>query len=143
MNKNNTDTFDALIDPKESGWLNNAKERAENRAWRDKAFDIALKLIRHTRDSSITQVKLAEMMHVTPQYINRVFQGKENLTLETICKFENTLNINLIEATISLTDQYTIEPTKTRLDQIAYSSPITAVTINYDTAEYHFYDYVA
>ena len=40
---------------------------------------------------------LAEEMGVTPQYINKVVKGKENLTLETISKIEQVLGIILFE----------------------------------------------
>jgi len=36
-------------------------------------------------------------MGVTPQYINKIVKGKENLTLETIAKIEKALGITLIE----------------------------------------------
>jgi transcriptional regulator with XRE-family HTH domain len=45
----------------------------------------------------MTQRKLAEEMGVSPQYINKVIKGKENLTLETISKIESVLGIILIE----------------------------------------------
>jgi len=45
----------------------------------------------------MTQKKLPEEMGVTPQYINKVVKGKENLTLETVSKFEEILGIRLLE----------------------------------------------
>ena len=36
-------------------------------------------------------------MDVSPQYINKVVKGNENLTLETISKIESVLGITLIE----------------------------------------------
>jgi len=45
----------------------------------------------------MTQKKLAKLMGVSPQYINKVVKGKENLTLETITKIEQVLGITLIE----------------------------------------------
>ncbi|PLX14061.1 MAG: hypothetical protein C0594_00540 [Marinilabiliales bacterium] len=45
----------------------------------------------------MTQRRLAEEMGVSPQYINKVVKGKENLTLETISKIESVLGITLIE----------------------------------------------
>ncbi len=36
-------------------------------------------------------------MGVTPQYINKVVKGRENLSLETISKIEKALEISLVE----------------------------------------------
>ena len=44
-----------------------------------------------------TKKELAEIMHCSPQYINKLLKGTENLQLETIIKIEQILNTNLIE----------------------------------------------
>lgn len=110
--KANTEKFDALVSNKTSGWHKNTIERTTNKAWQDKAFDIALKVIRHMRTNKVSQVTLAKDMGVTPQYINKILQGKENMTLETICRFESALNITLIEVIYSSTEAYEPEVVK-------------------------------
>ena len=35
-------------------------------------------------------------MNVTPQYVNNIVKGRENLTLETIAKLEKALGIELM-----------------------------------------------
>ena len=35
------------------------------------------------------------MISVSPQYVNKIVKGKENLTLDTISKLEQALEINL------------------------------------------------
>ncbi|MCF8226228.1 MAG: helix-turn-helix transcriptional regulator [Bacteroidales bacterium] len=47
--------------------------------------------------NGMSQKKLAEDMGVSPQYINKVIKGKENLTLETISRIESVLGTTLIE----------------------------------------------
>jgi len=37
------------------------------------------------------------MMGVSPQQISKILSGKENITLETICKIEEALGVELIE----------------------------------------------
>ena len=49
--KANTEKFDALVSNITSGWHKDANERIANKAWQDKAFDIALKVIRHIREN--------------------------------------------------------------------------------------------
>ena len=51
----------------------------------------------------MSQKKLADKMGVSPQYINKVVKGKENLTLETITKIEQILGIILINVPSSET----------------------------------------
>ena len=110
--KANTEIFDALVSNKTSGWHKDVNERISNKAWQDKAFDIALKVIRHMRNNKISQVRLADDMGMKAQSLNRILQGKENLTLETICRFESALNITLIEVVYSSTEAYEPEVVK-------------------------------
>ena len=53
-------------------------------------------ILRELRLQSISQKELAERMDVSPQYINKVLKGYENLSLETISKFERVLGVSLI-----------------------------------------------
>ena len=84
-----------------SEWRNEAKARRANLEWRGKSFKIAVRILHELRlqkeSNGMTQKKLAELMGVTPQYINKIVKGKENLTLETIAKIEKALGITLIE----------------------------------------------
>ena len=45
----------------------------------------------------LTQQMLAEKMNCTQQYISKVLKGKKNMSLETICKIENALGIEIIK----------------------------------------------
>jgi transcriptional regulator with XRE-family HTH domain len=130
------ENFETLVNPVKSGWHEKVKERVENKAWKDKAFDIALKLIRYARENKITQVRLAEMMNVTPQYINKVFQGKENLTLESICKFETILKITLIEVSISRIEKYDVRISNIELTPFLFDTAIRKETVDYSANEY-------
>ncbi|MCK4923116.1 MAG: helix-turn-helix transcriptional regulator [Bacteroidales bacterium] len=92
-----------------SGWIEDAKARQANSAWTKRSFKIAVRILREIRTqkptNGMTQKKLAEKMGVTPQYINKVVKGKENLTLETIAKIEDVLGISLIEVSSVMTSQ--------------------------------------
>lgn len=44
----------------------------------------------------LTQRDLAEKMNVSPQQINKIVKGQENLTLETITNLELALGIHII-----------------------------------------------
>ncbi|MDD3357260.1 MAG: helix-turn-helix transcriptional regulator [Dysgonamonadaceae bacterium] len=84
-----------------SPWKEETIERRKNRDWTDRSNKIAIMILREIRKqkpiNGMTQKKLADEMDVTPQYINKVVKGKENLTLETVSKFEEILGIRLLE----------------------------------------------
>jgi transcriptional regulator with XRE-family HTH domain len=85
-----------FISDKPSTWTEQADRYEIDKDWLDKSALIAIKILRTIRSQSITQKKLAESIGVTPQYINKVVKGRENLSLETICKIEKSLGISLI-----------------------------------------------
>lgn len=44
----------------------------------------------------ISQKQLAERMNCSQQYISKILKGKENLSLETLTKIENALDIQIL-----------------------------------------------
>jgi transcriptional regulator with XRE-family HTH domain len=78
-------------------WAEDAAWYEESGNWLDKSARIALKILRVLRDKNISQKKLAELIKVSPQYINKLVKGEENLTLETICRLETALQVKLVE----------------------------------------------
>jgi len=118
--KPNVEKFEALVSNQESGWHKEAEERLRNKLWQNKAFDIALTLLKYKDAYKLNQAELARKIGVSKQYINRILQGKENLTLETIGKIEDALQISII--TINKTDIHSFETVK--LSPIFYTQPI-------------------
>lgn len=57
---------------------------------------IALKMLDKMEQLGLTQKMLAERMGCSQQYVSKILRGKENLSLETLCKIENALNLYLI-----------------------------------------------
>ncbi len=87
----------ALIASKEiSGWLDDAKYRIENEKWLKHSQAIALRILRTLRAKNVSQKELAEQIGVSPQQVNKIVKGRENLTLETIAKLEGALGIVLL-----------------------------------------------
>lgn len=82
---------------KDDEWLEKAKNRQSNESWLEISFSIALKVLRHLRKNKISQKSIAKQMGCSPQYLSKLLKGKENLTLETICKLQNILGIPLIQ----------------------------------------------
>lgn len=110
-----------------SSWNEDALERRRNRGWNDRSFRIAVRILleisRQKPLNGMTQKMLAEEMGVTPQYINKVVKGKENLTLETVSKIEGVLGIRLLEVPPS----ETVTATSTKKEKPTAISNIGAI----------------
>lgn len=76
--------------------MKDAQWRIENRAWLKHSQAIALRILRTLRANNVSQKELAEQIGVSPQQINKIVKGRENLTLETIAKLEGALGIVLL-----------------------------------------------
>lgn len=97
MNKLN-DKLSRLASAKPSDWKAKAKYRRDNRIWLKKSAAIAIKVLDALDAQGLTQKDLAERMGVTPQQINKITGGQENLTLQTIIELESILGIHIINA---------------------------------------------
>lgn len=95
------DRINKIVTKETSSWLDDANQREVSRAWFYKSAKIAIRILREIRAqkpiNGMSQKKLAEALEVSPQYINKVIKGQENLTLETIDKIEKALGITLFE----------------------------------------------
>lgn len=89
--------IEAIAVDDSSGWLKDAKYRRSNRKWLKKSQSIALRILDVLSEKGMQQKQLAEVMGVSPQQISKIVKGKQNLTLETISKLEQILDIALIE----------------------------------------------
>ena len=45
----------------------------------------------------LTQKAVADRMDCSQQYVSRLLRGKENLSIETICKIEDSLDLQILE----------------------------------------------
>ena len=68
------------------------KDKTTNRQWLPYSEKIASRTAKAITEQHISQRQLAERMGCSPQYVSRILKGKENLSLETICKLESALN---------------------------------------------------
>jgi ribosome-binding protein aMBF1 (putative translation factor) len=90
------DKLSKIASDKTSNWKAKAKYRSENKEWLKKSAAIALMVMDALKAQSLSQKDLAEKMHVSPQQINKIVKGQENLTLETITNLELALGIHII-----------------------------------------------
>lgn len=108
---------------KDTEWLQKADFRKANEDWLDISFGISMMILKFIREQGITQKELAEKLCFSPQYMSKILQGKENLTLETIAKLQKATGITLIQVentsvstSVEITpEQLLAAPQKTKL----------------------------
>jgi transcriptional regulator with XRE-family HTH domain len=88
--------LEELAKGQESTWQQEAEWRQTNRGWLERSTEIAIRILSEMNEKGMSQKELAQRMNVSPQYINKMLKGKENLSLETISRIEQALNIRLI-----------------------------------------------
>lgn len=59
--------------------------------------DLGRRVAETRRARSLTQAQLAEIAGVTPQYLARVEAGGENLTLDSVTKLANLLEVAVVD----------------------------------------------
>lgn len=82
--------------PTPSKWREKAEWRQENRSWLRYSQGIAMKMLNKMEEIGMTQKDLAKRMNCSQQYVSKVLKGRENLSLETLSKIEEALDIHLI-----------------------------------------------
>lgn len=69
----------------------------EDNSWLCHSQTIANIMSARMKELGMTQKKLAEKMNCTQQYISKILKGRENLSLETLSKIENALEIQILQ----------------------------------------------
>ena len=87
-------------------WREKAEWRRENRRWLRYSGFIAVTVLHRLEDLKMSQKELAEKMNCSPQYVSRLLKGSENLTLDTISKLEECLDLDLIRSSLTHVDGY-------------------------------------
>ncbi|MBO4469052.1 MAG: helix-turn-helix transcriptional regulator [Bacteroidales bacterium] len=80
-----------------SRWREEAEWRRANRSWLRRSQAIAMKLLDKRDEMHWTQQQMAEKLGCTQQYISRILQGKENLSLEMLSKIEDSLDVKVFD----------------------------------------------
>ena len=79
-----------------SRWREEAEARRQNREWLCYSQQIAMRMLDKMEAENLTQKQLAERMGCSQQYISKILKGRENLSLETLCKIETALGIDIL-----------------------------------------------
>lgn len=141
-NKTITDILDQMA-TQDSTWIAAAKSRQENKEWHDRSARIAIRILTQLRDNKkmekypTNQKELAELMRVSPQQINKIVKGNENLTLETIARLEALLQTPLLDDASSPTEDVAFGSSSTvsyfSVTQI--NAPVELFNFNFETIE--------
>ena len=84
-----------------SKWRDNAQWRRDNERWLEYSRFITMKVMRTMDERSVTQSELAERMGCSQQYVSNLLKGSSNMTLETISRIEDALNIDILHSLLS------------------------------------------
>ena len=89
-----------------TGWREKAQWRRDNRRWLRYSGFIAVVVLHQLEMRNIRQKDLAEKMGCSPQYISKILKGSENLTLETISRLEDCLDLDLVKSALTYVNGY-------------------------------------
>lgn len=123
----------AIVSKEPSKWMQEAQWRSDNKTWLKKSQAIAIKVLKTLKEKGLSQKELAASLFVSPQQINKICKGTENLTLDTIAKLENALGIQLIEVVEVQKDTDTNKETLTYSTSTELLPKISSFIADYDT----------
>ncbi len=72
------------------------KGSEQNQIWLRRSRRIAMLMLSKMEELELTQKALAQRMGCSQQYLSKILKGQENLSLETICKIEGALSLQLL-----------------------------------------------
>lgn len=79
-----------------SRWRERAEWRQENKSWLRHSQHIAMMMLDKMEELGLTQREVAERMGCSQQYVSRILKGHENLSIETMCKIEEALDLVIL-----------------------------------------------
>lgn len=66
--------------------------------WMLHSQTIAMIMLNRMEQFGMTQKALAMKMNCSQQYISKVLKGRENMSLETLCKIEKALDVKIVNS---------------------------------------------
>lgn len=85
-----------------SRWREEAEYRRANKSWLRYSQLIAMMMLDKMEDLGLTQKGLAERMGCSQQYVSKILKGHENLSIETLCKIEDALELELLPKMVEM-----------------------------------------
>lgn len=85
-----------------SHWREAAEARRANKPWLRFSQQVALVMLDRMEQMGLTQKKLADLMGCSQQYVSKVLKGRENLSIETISKIEDALQLHILPEIVEM-----------------------------------------
>lgn len=79
-----------------SKWREKAEFRLANMSWLRYSQHVAMMILDKMEEIGLNQRGLAERLGCSQQYVSKILKGHENLSIETICKIEDALELELL-----------------------------------------------
>lgn len=92
----NMKKFLSLVSPEKSDVHELMQWRQKNRKWLKHSFFIAIKILLTLDKENISIDKFSELSGIEKEEIMKILKGSENMTIETISKIEEALQIKII-----------------------------------------------
>lgn len=120
----NKEKFLALVSNEKTDTLERNRERIKNRAMLRESQQIAIKVLMKLDELGWTQKVLAQKMEVSPQQINKIVSGKENLTIETQIKLQNILDIPVLA---SYYENKKLDKVENKIQECNHTTPVGVI----------------
>lgn len=128
----NKEKFMKLVSDEKTDTIARNRERIKNRAMLRESQKIALKVLLKLDELKMTQKDLATKMSVSPQQVNKIVSGKENLTIETQIQLQNILDIPVLASYYENKAKEMAEQIKTFINELKYSPTEPNFVSNYE-----------
>jgi ribosome-binding protein aMBF1 (putative translation factor) len=95
MSDLNKKIADLASNSSQSSWKEKVEWRRANKDWLRKSSEVALRILDALDDLDWNKARLAKELGVSAQQVSRYVKGEENFKLETLCKLEKVLGVQL------------------------------------------------
>lgn len=116
----NKKKFLELVSGERTDTIARNRERIKNREMLRESQKIALKVLLKLDEMKMTQKDLATKMSVSPQQVNKIVSGKENLTIETQIQLQNILDIPVLASYYENKSKEMVEQIQTFVQELKY-----------------------
>lgn len=95
-NKYNKEKFEKILSRTPSQWAEKHKAKKESNSLGQDSVIVAINVLTLLEEKKWSQMKLAEVMNISPQEVSQIVKGKVNFTFESIANLENALGKKLM-----------------------------------------------
>src|SRR5690554_4852216 len=93
---NNKEKFLSLVSDEQSPAVAQIRERIKTRDMLHESQQIAIKVLMRLKALDWTKKQLADAMEVSPQQISKIVSGRENMTISTLVRLQQILDIPIL-----------------------------------------------